>query len=564
MTFLHPLALLGLAAAAIPALLHLLQRRTPPELLFPPLRYLAAAERASARRLRLRHLLLLILRTALIVALVMAAARPLVPARTGGTHGPTAVAVILDNSPSSGAFAEGRQVLDRLRTAAGTALRRAGPGDRVWLILADGVPRGGSRDELLAAVDSARANGPRLDLVTAVERASRLVHADPLVAQEVHVVSDLQRTALDRGRADVPDGVRVLALGPQTPPVNRGLMAARVTDGVVVADVGGTPGAPAVPVTLTIAGREVGRALAAPGAAVTLALPPLSAAWWSGELALEPDELRADDVRRLAWRVAPPARVSAGPEAGSFVAAALAVLREAGRAGVGPGVTIADRPAAGPTIVLPPADAALIGPTNRALGARGVAWRFGAPGTPGTLTSDALAPVAGVAVARRQRLEAPGGSGGAADSGAVLARVNGEPWLVRAGDVILVGSRLDTSWTALPTRPGFIPFVDALVNRVARGEGVVLYAEGAPAVSFTRRGTDTVSATVFGPDPRESDLTPAEESIARAALGAVVLDDAAFVAELYAGVGRADLSGLLLLLALLLVAIETTVALRTR
>lgn len=563
MTFLHPLALLGLAAAAIPALLHLLQRRTPPELLFPPLRYLAAAERASARRLRLRHLLLLILRTALIVALVIAAARPLVPARGGGTHGPTAVAVILDNSPSAGAVSEGRQVLDRLRVVARTALARSAPADRVWLILADGVPRGGSREALLAAVDSARADGPRLDLVAAVERASRLVHAEPLGGREVHVVSDLQRTALERGRVTVPAGVRVLALAPVAPPINRGLIAARVTDGVVVADVGGTPGAPAVPVTLTIGGREVGRALAAPGAAVTLALPSLSAAWWSGQLALEPDELRADDVRRLAWRVAPPARVTAGPEAGSFVTAALGVLREASRAGAGTGVTIGDRPAAGPSIVLPPVDAALVGPTNRALGARGVAWRFGAPGTPGTLASDALASLTGVAVARRLRLEAPGGSAGA-DSSAVLARVNGEPWLVRAGEVVLVGSRLDTSWTALPARPGFIPFMDALVNRVVRGEGSVTFAEGAPAVTFTRRGADTVSATVFGPDGRESDLTPANEAATGTALGATVLDDANFAAELYAGVRRADMSGLLLLLALLLVATETVVALRTR
>src|SRR5207244_13281730 len=60
-TFLHPLALAGLAAAAIPALLHLLERRVPPEAEFPPLRYLSEAERQNARRLKLRHLLLLLL-----------------------------------------------------------------------------------------------------------------------------------------------------------------------------------------------------------------------------------------------------------------------------------------------------------------------------------------------------------------------------------------------------------------------------------------------------------------------------------------------------------------------
>ena len=78
MNFIHPLALLGLAAAAIPALLHLLQRRTPPELEFPAVRYLSEAERESARRMKLRHLLLLLLRTLLIVVIVLAAARPLV------------------------------------------------------------------------------------------------------------------------------------------------------------------------------------------------------------------------------------------------------------------------------------------------------------------------------------------------------------------------------------------------------------------------------------------------------------------------------------------------------
>src|SRR5512145_2961363 len=116
MTFINPLALLGLVAAAIPALLHLLQRRTPPELEFPPVRYLSAAERESARRMKLRHILLLLLRTALIVIIVLAAARPLVSvgAAGGGTHQPTALVVILDNSLSSGAVADGRPVLDRL------------------------------------------------------------------------------------------------------------------------------------------------------------------------------------------------------------------------------------------------------------------------------------------------------------------------------------------------------------------------------------------------------------------------------------------------------------------
>ncbi|HEV2750365.1 MAG TPA: BatA domain-containing protein [Gemmatimonadales bacterium] len=581
MTFLHPLVLLGLAAAAIPALLHLLERRVPPEAEFPPLKYLSEAERQSARRLKLRHLLLLVLRTMLIALIVLAAARPLFPSRGGGggglVHEPTALAVILDNSPSSGVVIDGHPVLDRLKATARASLVRATAADRLWLVLADGVARGGTREGLLATVDSTGVSPFRLELTAAVRTAARLVDAEPLRAREVHVASDLQQSALGPGRAAVPRGVRVLALAPlDRVPENRGIGSVQVTETAVVVGVVGTPGARAAPITVRIRGREVGRGLAAPGAAATIALPPLGgeAGWWVGEATLDPDELRADDRRLFAWRVAPPAQVEVQPGAGTFVTAAVAVLEEGRRVRPGSDVTIGDRPSVGggskTSIVMPPADAALIGEVNRALAGRGGRWRFGAPGTPGPITGT-IAPE-GTPVGRRYRLEevrrddgqgrGEGGRGGR-DS-VVLTRVNGEPWLVRDGSVLLIGSRLDTAWTALPATPGFVPFMDALVNRLARGEAPVSEAEGAPRVEFRIRGADTVGATVFGPDPRESDLTPARAGLVRDVLGAEVLDDAAFAAARFAGTGRRDVSGLLLTFALLLALVELGVATLTR
>src|SRR6266436_3368280 len=445
-SFIHPLALLGLAAAAIPALLHLLQRRIPPELDFPPVRYLSAAERESARRLKLRHLLLLILRTALIMVIVLAAARPLVPLRGGGAHQPTAAVIILDNSPSSWAIVDGGLVLDRLRVAARSSLARTTSADRVWLMLCDGVLRGGTREALLATIDSTHPGWLRLDLVRAVERASRMVNAQPLVGREVHVVSDGQRTALASSRATVPSGVRVLALAPGRGAPNRGIAAVTVSEGAAVIELsgsmlgsGGTP--QPVPVTLRIgAGRNRGeiaaRGLATPGregtegatrAAVTVSLPAQSLApgWWVGEAALEPDELRADDRRPFAWRVAPPARVMATSGAGSFVAAALAVLQEGRRVSEGRDVVISGGEAspapAGAAVVLPPADAALVGQANRAFASRGVPWHWGQPGTPGSITAPQVPVLEATPVARRYRLV--GGGGGASDE--VLATVNG-------------------------------------------------------------------------------------------------------------------------------------------
>ena len=546
MIFLHPLALVGLAAAAIPALLHLFQQRQPPEADFPALRYLSEAERKSARRMRLRHLLLLLLRTALIVAVILAAARPLVPSRaSGAAHPPSALVLVLDNSLSSGAVVGGQVTLDRLKAAARAVLRRASPDDRLWLVLADGIVRGGARDELLTAVDSAPPDPRRLDLVSAVTRALRVAAAAPAPLREVHVVSDLQRTALASGGVTVPAGVRVLALAPRPAPQNRGLTAVHVAGGSVTTTVVGTPGANAAAVTLRVRGRDVARGLAAPGAALTLALADPGPGWWIGEVTLDPDELRSDDRRLFVWHSVPTALVHADPAAGPFAAAAIAVLQAAHRVRDGAEVTLADRPGAGASIVVPPSDPALVGQVNRALQARGVAWHFAAMGSPGPVTSAILPGLDGARVMRRHRLEG-------ADSGVVLASVNGEPWAVVSGGVVLVASRFDTTWTALPTTPAFVPLVDALVNRFARGEAPVREREGAARVEFTRLGPDTVGATVYGPDARESDLTPADPALVRRALGAELVSDADFGGAAFAGLRRADLSGVLLVLALLL------------
>src|SRR5258708_9095468 len=76
MTFLNPLLLFGLAAVAIPVILHLLNLRKLRTIEFSTLTFLKELQQTKIRRLKLRQLLLLLIRTLLIVCIILAFARP--------------------------------------------------------------------------------------------------------------------------------------------------------------------------------------------------------------------------------------------------------------------------------------------------------------------------------------------------------------------------------------------------------------------------------------------------------------------------------------------------------
>ncbi len=84
MTLINGSLLLGLALAVLPVVLHLVMRARPKRIEFPALRLLKSRTPSNSRRLQLRHWLLLFLRTAMIVVLVIAVARPSLPAARYG------------------------------------------------------------------------------------------------------------------------------------------------------------------------------------------------------------------------------------------------------------------------------------------------------------------------------------------------------------------------------------------------------------------------------------------------------------------------------------------------
>lgn len=101
MSLLNPLFLLGLAALAVPVIVHLVRRTRAPQVAFPSLMFVRRIPQRTIRRKRLHNLLLLLLRALAIVLAVLAFSRPFFEGSQAEALGRNrANLILLDNSLS--------------------------------------------------------------------------------------------------------------------------------------------------------------------------------------------------------------------------------------------------------------------------------------------------------------------------------------------------------------------------------------------------------------------------------------------------------------------------------
>jgi hypothetical protein len=439
---------------------------------------------------------------------------------------------------------------------------------------------------LRAAVESLPPSEIRLDLGLALAQAHDIL-ANEDRAAEVVVLSDLQRSALSEATIAVPV---VVGMPDVVPPANLGVADLdpgpqpwSLGDNRVRVRVIGDSGRHA-PLLVQLGNRAGRPQLASAGPTVEAKVSASLPGWWPLTADLDPDEFRADDHRNTLVRVLPVARAQWNPS-DAYLATAAATLREGGRLQDGSEVTLGWL-GPGPSVVEPPTDIAELGSLNRALERRGVSWRFGGP-VVGDQVSDSGALLPAIRVARRLRLSYVGGA-----ARGVEATVGGEPWIVQAGDVVLLGSRLDPAWTGLPTSAAFVPLVDALANRLVRGEQALLTGtpgtpvqlpdavdqvtqagrswrvEGgaswrppATGIYLLQSGADTLGALAVNLDPRESSLATAPRSQIEALWsGARLVPLLRVGAASFAAGARGHLRAPLLWLALLLGLVEMGLA----
>jgi Aerotolerance regulator N-terminal/von Willebrand factor type A domain len=224
MTFLHPmLAAVGLASVAIPIIIHLLMRRRRKPIMWGAMRFLMEAYRKHKRRLRLEQLLLLAARCLLVALIAMALARPMLGAAgvLGRARQATTLYLVIDNSLTSQALADGSSALDHHKEQAIEAIGQldAAMGDRAALITLGGpaqpivLPPSADLAAIRSLVDGLSPTQSAMDL-TGAAQAIRTQRADSTSESGPSVV--LVLSGFRSGSADLERVLPELASDAQT------------------------------------------------------------------------------------------------------------------------------------------------------------------------------------------------------------------------------------------------------------------------------------------------------------------------------------------------------------
>ena len=369
MSFLHLSLLAGGALVVVPLVLHLVMRRRPQHWEFPAVRFLQRRHEQNQRRLQLRHLLLLLLRMAVIALLALALSRPSVKLSGGwgGQEAPVAAALVFDAAPRLQYRHENRTRLE-IAQKYGEWLLTQLPRESQIAVLdthlgpaAFQVDRGAAQQRIARLAPVANSQ----PLTRVIDDALRLIGGSELARKELYVFTDLAEAARqadaaarlqDRLNEASGVGVYLIDVGVEKP-INVGVRELRLSSQVlsqrssleVTAEIAqaGAPGERTVELALLDAKRQPQTR-----AAQTVTLSGGAAqetAFRVGSLELGThqgfvrvvgqDGLAADDVRfftvdvRPAWRI-----LAAAPKPAEryalFLAEALAPadLRKQGRA----------------------------------------------------------------------------------------------------------------------------------------------------------------------------------------------------------------------------------------
>ncbi len=216
MSFLNPLFLLGLAAVAVPVIVHLVRRTRAPRVEFPSLMFVRRIPQRTIRRRRMQNWLLFALRCLAFLLLVLAFVRPYFGSgQADATRGQRANVILFDNSFSlryGNRFEQAKQraraIIDETRGNEPTMLVTFGQGyESQNKFTADTA-------QVKAALDSLKPGSGATDYVQALRGAEGLFKETTAADKRIVLISDFQAAGRNEAEAAyrLPSDIKLLTI----------------------------------------------------------------------------------------------------------------------------------------------------------------------------------------------------------------------------------------------------------------------------------------------------------------------------------------------------------------
>jgi hypothetical protein len=202
MTFLNPFALIGLITAAIPLILHLLNLRKLRTIEFSTLTFLKELQQTKIRRLKLKQLLLLIIRTLMIIFIVLTFSRPSLRGTILGrigSHAYSTVIIILDDSFSMSAQDEDGESFKQAKSSAEKILELFKDGDEAYIVKLskpeDVEPIPSHNFQMLkTSIVESQLSLIRNPMEPALRLAGKIISRSKNANKEIYLISDFQKS----------------------------------------------------------------------------------------------------------------------------------------------------------------------------------------------------------------------------------------------------------------------------------------------------------------------------------------------------------------------------------
>lgn len=223
MNFLFPTFLIGLAAIAIPIIIHLFNFRKYKKVYFTNVQFLKELKQESDSKSKLKEWLILAMRILAIVCLVFAFAQPFIPGKVKAVQGEKAISIYIDNSFSMESTNKKGTLLENAKTFATEIVNTFNASDKFQLLTNDFEgkhQRFISKEEFIEQLNDVKISSATKSINDVIKRQQDFLQNSSSKNKRIFLLSDFQKNTSVISKTDMDTSIVISCIPIKSSEVN--------------------------------------------------------------------------------------------------------------------------------------------------------------------------------------------------------------------------------------------------------------------------------------------------------------------------------------------------------